>query len=33
MSVEEYLRLLKHHAADIMAEGKSPDYLLSMTAA
>ncbi|HEX9538783.1 MAG TPA: FxSxx-COOH system tetratricopeptide repeat protein [Streptosporangiaceae bacterium] len=33
MSVDEYLRLLKDQAADIMAEGKSPDYPLSMTAA
>jgi Tetratricopeptide repeat len=33
MSMEEYLRLLKEHAVQIMAEGKSPDYPLSMTAA
>jgi tetratricopeptide (TPR) repeat protein len=33
MSIEEYLRLLKEHAVQIMAEGKSPDYPLSMTAA
>jgi tetratricopeptide (TPR) repeat protein len=33
MSVEEYLRLLKDHAAQIMGEGKSPEYPLSMTAA
>jgi tetratricopeptide (TPR) repeat protein len=33
MSVEEYLRLLKEQVADIMSEGKSPDYPLSMTAA
>ena len=33
MSIEDYLRLLKEHVADIMAEGKSPDYPLSMTAA
>ncbi len=33
MPVDEYLRLLKEHAAQIMAEGKSPEYPLSMTAA
>jgi tetratricopeptide (TPR) repeat protein len=33
MSVDEYLRLLKEHAADIMAEGKAPEYPRSMTAA
>lgn len=33
MSVEEYLRLLKEHAAEIMDEGKSPEYPRSMTAA
>jgi hypothetical protein len=33
MSVDEYLRLLKEQAAEIMAEGKSPEYPLSMTAA
>jgi hypothetical protein len=33
MPIEEYLRLLKEHAVRIMAEGKSPDYPLSMTAA
>jgi tetratricopeptide (TPR) repeat protein len=33
MSVDEYLRLLKEHAAKIMAEGKSPEYPQSMTAA
>jgi tetratricopeptide (TPR) repeat protein len=33
MSVDEYLRLLKEQVADIMSEGKSPDYPLSMTAA
>ena len=33
MSVDEYLRLLKEHAAEIMAEGKSPEYPRSMTAA
>jgi tetratricopeptide (TPR) repeat protein len=33
MSIDDYLRLLKEHVADIMAEGKSPDYPLSMTAA
>ena len=33
MSVDEYLRLLDAHAADIMAEGKSPEYPRSMTAA
>ena len=33
MSVEEYLRLLKEQVAAIMAEGKSSDYPLSITAA
>jgi hypothetical protein len=33
MSIEEYLRLLKDHTVSIMAEGKSADYPLSMTAA
>jgi len=33
MPVEEYLRLLKQNTAAIMAEGKSPEYPLSMTAA
>lgn len=33
MSVDEYLRLLEAHTADIMAEGKSPEYPRSMTAA
>jgi hypothetical protein len=33
MPVDEYLRLLKEHAAQIMEEGKSPEYPLSMTAA
>jgi len=33
MTVDEYLRLLQEHVSDIMAEGKSPDYPLSMTAA
>lgn len=33
MPVDEYLRLLKEHAAKIMGEGKSPEYPLSMTAA
>ena len=33
MSVDEYLRLLDAHTADIMAEGKSPEYPRSMTAA
>jgi hypothetical protein len=33
MSVDEYLELLKAHAADIMAEGGSPEYPQSMTAA
>jgi tetratricopeptide (TPR) repeat protein len=33
MSVDEYLRLLKEHASEIMAEGKSPEYPRSMTAA
>jgi len=33
MSVDEYLRLLKEHAPALMAEGKSPEYPRSMTAA
>jgi tetratricopeptide (TPR) repeat protein len=33
MSVDEYLRLLKEHAAEIMAEGRSAEYPQSMTAA
>jgi tetratricopeptide (TPR) repeat protein len=33
MPVDEYLRLLDEHVTSIMAEGKSPDYPLSMTAA
>lgn len=33
MPVDEYLRLLREHAAAIMEEGKSPEYPLSMTAA
>jgi len=33
MPMEEYLRLLKDHTVSIMAEGKSADYPLSMTAA
>jgi hypothetical protein len=33
MAVDDYLRLLKGHVADIMAEGKSPEYPQSMTAA
>jgi len=33
MSVDEYLLLLHEHAADIMAEGRSPEYPQSMTAA
>jgi tetratricopeptide (TPR) repeat protein len=33
MPVQEYLRLLKEHAAEIMAEGNPPEYPLSMTAA
>jgi tetratricopeptide (TPR) repeat protein len=33
MSVDEYLRLLREHAAAIMDEGKSPEYPRSMTAA
>ncbi len=33
MSVEEYLRLLGEQVSAIMAEGKAPDYPLSMTAA
>ena len=33
MSVDEYLRLLEEHATQIMAEGKSVEYPMSMTAA
>lgn len=33
MPVDEYLRLLDEHATAIMAEGKSPEYPWSMTAA
>jgi Tetratricopeptide repeat len=33
MPVHEYLRLLDEHVTDIMAEGKSPEYPRSMTAA
>jgi tetratricopeptide (TPR) repeat protein len=33
MPVSEYLRLLKEQTVGILAEGKSPDYPLSMTAA
>jgi tetratricopeptide (TPR) repeat protein len=33
MPVEEYLRLLDEHVTQIMAEGKSPEYPMSMTAA
>jgi hypothetical protein len=33
MPVDEYLHLLDEHATSIMAEGKSPDYPMSMTAA
>lgn len=33
MPVEVYLRLLREHVTQIMSEGKSPDYPLSMTAA
>ena len=33
MPADEYLRLLKEHAAAIMAEGNPPEYPLSMTAA
>ncbi len=33
MSVAEYLRLLREQVSAIMAEGKAPDYPLSMTAA
>lgn len=33
MLADEYLRLLKEHVTEIMAEGKSPDYPYSMTAA
>jgi len=33
MPVDEYLRLLDDHVTKIMAEGKSPDYPYSMTAA
>jgi tetratricopeptide (TPR) repeat protein len=33
MPVDEYLRQLREHVTDIMAEGKSSEYPLSMTAA
>jgi tetratricopeptide (TPR) repeat protein len=33
MPADEYLKLLDEHVTGIMAEGKSPDYPLSMTAA
>jgi Tetratricopeptide repeat len=33
MTADEYLRLLQEHVSDLMAEGKSADYPLSMTAA
>jgi tetratricopeptide (TPR) repeat protein len=33
MPADEYLRLIDGHARAVMAEGKSPDYPLSMTAA
>jgi tetratricopeptide (TPR) repeat protein len=33
MPVDEYLRLLNEQVTNIMAEGKSPDYPMSMTAA
>ena len=33
MPVDEYLRLLDEHMTKIMAEGKSPEYPMSMTAA
>ena len=33
MPVNDYLRLLREHVTQIMSEGKSPDYPLSMTAA
>jgi tetratricopeptide (TPR) repeat protein len=33
MSIDDYLRLLREQVSAIMAEGKSPDYPLSMTAA
>ena len=33
MSVDDYLRLLDEHTSKIMAEGKAPEYPLSMTAA
>ena len=33
MSADEYLRLLREHAAQIMEEGRPPEYPLSMTAA
>ena len=33
MSVEQYLRLLKEHTAEIMAEGRALEYPQSMTAA
>ena len=33
MPVDEYLRLLREHTAQIMEEGRSPEYPFSMTAA
>jgi hypothetical protein len=33
MPVDEYLRLLDEHTAQILAEGKAPEYPMSMTAA
>lgn len=33
MPVDDYLRLLEEHVSGIMAEGRAPDYPMSMTAA
>lgn len=33
MSIEQYLRLLKEHVTQLLAEGKPPEYPVSMTAA
>jgi tetratricopeptide (TPR) repeat protein len=33
MSIEQYMRLLKEHVTQLLAEGKPPEYPVSMTAA
>ncbi len=33
MSIEQYMRLLREHATQLLAEGKPPEYPVSMTAA